>query len=187
MAAGSVKASDMLISSACRCGTLRRGGCARPEGALHQDDVDPSAEFEPDRAQDTDLGETERLVQPNRRPVIAAPDDRDHLPVALLGTALEEAGEEPRSYPAPALRRIDIDRVFEGEAIARPRVIACGIGIAQNAPRLLCDEMGQPARDHVAAPARDLVGLGRDLLERRDPVEDVMTVDRGNVLDIVFA
>src|ERR1700756_1656801 len=106
MAAGSVKTSVILISSARRGGTLRRGACARPEGALHQDDVDPSAEFEPDRPQDTDLGEAERLVQPNQRPVNAAPDDRHHLPVALLGTALKETGEERRSYPASDLRRI---------------------------------------------------------------------------------
>jgi len=37
------------------------------------------------------------------------------------------------------------------------------------------------------APARDLAGLGRDLLERGEPVEDVMTVDRSDVPDIVFA
>src|SRR5689334_17268463 len=79
---------------------LRRRHCrARTERSLHQDAVDPIVEFEPDRGQKTGSRKTERLVQPDRRPLIAAADHGNHLAITEFAATFDE-GREQRSADA---------------------------------------------------------------------------------------
>src|SRR5215469_11063619 len=96
-------------------GWLCRGAAAK--GALHQHDIDTAAELGADRRQQADPGKSERAMEPDRRPLIAAADDRHHLPVAELGTDLDEGAKERSPVAAARFRLIYIDRVFDREAV----------------------------------------------------------------------
>src|SRR5215469_8218358 len=84
---------------------------------LHQNGVDPASEFETDRGQNSASRETKRLVQADRGPLITAPDDGDHLAISEFDTALDEPRKERPPDPAPEFRRIDINRILEGEPV----------------------------------------------------------------------
>src|SRR5215469_11211414 len=117
MIAGSAKLSAMRTSSSWQASHSRQVRCAFAERPLHQNGVDPAAEFETDRGQNPAARETKRLVQANRGPLIAAPDDSDHLPISEFVTALDEPRKERPPDPAPEFRRIDINRILEGEPV----------------------------------------------------------------------
>src|SRR5271166_2358228 len=110
MGRGAADASAMLFSSNkwIRLFGWRRR--ATTEGTLHQYDIDPAAELEADRGQGAGSRETESRMQANRRPCLATADDRDHLPVAEFGAAVEQGCEEGSAEAAPDLRVIDVDR-----------------------------------------------------------------------------
>src|SRR4051812_676433 len=63
-------------------GLFGKGGGSLSERTLHQDDVDPAAEFEPDRLEYAHMGEPERFVKPDRRYGLTAADHGDHLAIA---------------------------------------------------------------------------------------------------------
>src|SRR5205085_6447563 len=78
-----------------------------------------------------------------------------------------------------------IDRIFERIAIADAGPERAGIAIANDLPVVLGDEIRQAARYDIAAAAGNFLDAWRHLLERGDPVQYVMRVnrgDRGNVL-----
>ena len=86
--------------------------------------IDPAAEFEPDRGQETGLRKTERLVQTDRRPLVAAADHGNHLPIAEFATALEEGREQGSADAATDFSNVDVNRILEGEPIGRPCTIS---------------------------------------------------------------
>src|SRR5882762_10594767 len=165
---------------------VRQRRRAIAEGTLHQDDVDPAAEFAADGGQNADLRKAKCRVQADRRPSVAAADDRNHLAVAEFGAAVEEGSEQRPTDPASDFRGIDVDRVLQGEPIGRAGSVRAGVAIAQHSARALGDQIGQAAGDNLAAAGCDLVGLGRNLLEGRQSVEDVVAVDRSDRGDVAL-
>src|SRR5215469_16227396 len=117
MTAGSAKLSAMRTSSSWQANHSRRARGAFTERPLHQNGVDPTAELETDCGQNSAARETKRLVQADRGPLIAAPDDSDHLAISEFVTALDEPRKERPPDPAPEFRRIDINRILEGEPV----------------------------------------------------------------------
>src|SRR6516165_8894948 len=122
-----------------------------------------------------------------RRPRVAAADDRDHLPVAELGATVEQGREEAAAEPAPDFRLVDIYRVFEREPIRRAQPVRSGIAVAENPPRSFGDQVRQAASKDSAPAGSEFVGVGRDLLERGQPVENMMAVNRGDLPDVSLA
>src|SRR5215472_9619828 len=156
----------MIASTA---GWHRRGAAAK--GALHQCDVDPAAEFGADRRQQANPGKPERAMEPDRRPLIAAADDGHHLPVAKLGADLDEGAKQRSPITAAKLGLVDINRIFDREAVGRTCPIEACIAEADDAPSPLRDEMGQPAAEDLAPSLGNLGDIWRGLFERRGPVE----------------
>src|SRR5438477_1797108 len=118
----STKRSAILISSA-GWGVAGHTGAwqclrTRAERALHQHRVNPTAELEPDRREDADVGKAQRFVQADRGDRLAATDHGDHLAVAEFGAAFDQGREQPAADPAPHFAGIDIDRVLERVAVA---------------------------------------------------------------------
>src|SRR5207248_10777074 len=124
MTPGSANASANLTSLVGSTNLTRRHCRARTEGSLHQDTIDPGAEFEPHCGQETDPRKTERLVQPDRRPLVAAADHGNHLAIAEFATALEEGREQGSADAATDFSNVDVNRIFEGEPIGRPCAIS---------------------------------------------------------------
>ena len=62
------------------CGWSWRCAVASAEFALHQDAVDPAAEFEPDRTENANLAKAEALMETDRRVIRAVADDGHDLP-----------------------------------------------------------------------------------------------------------
>src|SRR5271166_1583764 len=120
-------------------------GSTRPECSLHQYDVDPAPEFEPDRAQYPGVCEAERAVQPDRRPLLAAADDRHHLPVPQRRAVVDQAPEQGAADAAAEFAPIDIDRVLERKTIGRAGAVKVDVAIAENLPIALGDEVRQTA------------------------------------------
>src|SRR5215469_11090280 len=65
------------------------GAIGSAQLALHHHDVDPPAEFEPDRPEDADLAKAEPPMQTDRGLIGAVADDRDDLPKAAPFALLE--------------------------------------------------------------------------------------------------
>src|SRR5260370_33810038 len=120
MMPGSANASAKLTSLVGPTNLRRRRCRAQTERSLHQDTVDPAAEFEPDRRQETGSRKTERLVQPDRRPLVAAADHGNHLAIAELAAAVEEGREQGPANARTDFRGVDVNRIFEREPIGRP-------------------------------------------------------------------
>src|SRR5580700_2805879 len=116
---GSASASGKLSPVGSINLTWRRC-CARTECSLHQDAVDPAAEFEPDRGQKTGSAKTERLVQPDRRPLIAAADHGNHLAIAEFAAAFDQGRQQGSANAATDFRGVDVYRIFKGQPIGRP-------------------------------------------------------------------
>src|SRR5580704_963347 len=117
-------ASAMLTSVVGPTSFTRRRCCAGTECSPHQDAVDPAAEFEPDRGQEAGSRKTERLVQPDRRPLVAAADHGNHLAIAEFAAAFDEGGEQGSANAATDFRGVDVNRIFEGESIGRPCTVS---------------------------------------------------------------
>src|SRR5215469_6655018 len=125
MIAGSAKLSAMRTSSSsCQANLARQARRAFTELPLHQNGVDPAAKLETDRGQNSTSRETERLVQADRGPLIAAPDDRDHLAISEFVTALDERRKERPPDPAPEFRGVDINRILKAEPVRRTHAVA---------------------------------------------------------------
>src|SRR5207248_729105 len=139
--------STMLASSGGRAGTgyavLRQAIRARSELPLHQDDIDPPAEFETDRRQDPDRGETEPLMQADRAERLAAADHRDHLPVAELAAPRDHLFQQRSAEAAADFVGLDIDRILHRETIGDAWPKQAGIAIADDPPGTLGYEIRQ--------------------------------------------
>src|SRR5260370_37009172 len=153
----------MLASSAGRrgtgCGGVRRSVRARPELPLHHDDIDPAAEFETDRRQYADRGETEPLMQADRAERLATADHRDHLAVAELAAPRDHLLEQGPAEAAADLAGLDIDRILDREPIRDARPERPGVAITDPAAGALGDQVRQAALDDLAAPPGDLGGI----------------------------
>src|SRR5437762_1339699 len=119
MMPGSANASAKLTSLVGSASLTRRRCRARTERSLHQDAIDPIAEFEADRAQKTGSPKTEPLVQPDRRPLVAPADHGGHLAIAQFAAALEEGREQGSADALTDFGSVDVNRIFEGEPIGR--------------------------------------------------------------------
>src|SRR5438445_11167279 len=106
MTPGSANASAKLTSLVAPTNLTRRRCCPGTERSLHQDTVDPAAEFEPDRRQETGPGKTERLMQPQRRPLVAAADHGNHLAIAELAAAVEQGRKQGAANAATDFRGV---------------------------------------------------------------------------------
>src|SRR5262249_9196489 len=91
-----------------------QGGGAGPEVALHEDAVDPAAEFEADRREQPDLPEAEFGMKADRGEIAAIADDGDHLAVPVGGAARDELRQQRPAHTLPLRLRRDIDRIFDG-------------------------------------------------------------------------
>src|SRR6516165_2646158 len=186
MREGSVTASAILVSSTDRTGVYGKDRYPGTEGALHQDDIDPATKFETDCRENADPGKAQRCMQANRWPCIAAADDRNHLPVAEFGAAVEHGREEGPAYAAPDFRLIDVDRILQGEPIGRAGPVRPGIAVAQHPARVFGDQVGQAAAENRTSTGCELLRVRRNLLEGGEPVEDMMPIDRGDPVDIAL-
>src|ERR1700722_15454437 len=110
-------ASAMLTPLIGSTNLTRRRRCAGTERSLHEDAVDPTSEFEPDRGQEAGSRKTERLVQPDRRPLVAAADHGNYLAIAEFAAAFDEGGEQDSANAATDFRGVDVNRIFEREPI----------------------------------------------------------------------
>src|ERR1700730_15574105 len=99
---------------------------------------------------------------------------------------VEEAFEQRATDPASDLRRIEVDRVLQREPIGRAGSVRAGVAIAQHSARALGHQVGQAKRDDLAPAGRKLLGCGRNLLEGRQPVQDVVPVDRSDCSDVAL-
>src|ERR1700730_701607 len=187
MMPGSANASAKLTSLVGSTNLGRRRRCARTKRSLHQDAVDPAAEFEPDRPQETGSRKPERLVQPDRRPLAAAADHGNHLAIAELAAAVEEGREQGPADAATDFRGVDVNRIFEGEPIGRPCTVSRSVAVSDHPSRSLNYQIGQFERKNIPPAPRNLVLVRRNVLERGNAMKDVMTVDGGDFGYIVVA
>src|ERR1043166_9655340 len=161
-----------------------RGAVAGTERALHQHDVEPAAEFESGRLQRADHTEAQRAVEPDRGRVAAVADHGDHLAEAAALARFEQRLEQRAADALTLAAGLDVDRVLDGVAVGGARPVGGGIGIADDAPALLGDEVGIAAVDDGAAPTRHFGGVGRLDLEARRAMQHVVMIDRGDRRDI---
>lgn len=134
---------------------VRRRGVALTERALHQQRVDPLPVLEGGTFDNSDLLESEALVQLDRRQVLAC-DLSDHVSEAGLFAELDQLGQE-RAANAGALRVGSYeDAVFDHGTTGRARTKTADIGVADygvgagshDVGKLLCDPIS-PAAGHL--------------------------------------
>src|SRR5215212_722795 len=113
-------------------GLFGKGRGPLSERTLHQDDVNPAAEFEPDRLESAHMGEPERFVKPDRCYCLTAADHGDHLAVAQHLAAREHLLQQPATDAAPHFGGVDIDRILERETISASRPKQPGITVSDN-------------------------------------------------------
>ena len=107
-------------------------------------------------------------------------DHRDHLPIAARLGFGDQPLQQLQADAAPVNRRLQIDRILNGEAIGRPRPVGAGIGVSDHAAFERGDEIGKAAVHQRAKAPRHLGQIGRDQLEGRGAVADRVVVDLGN-------
>lgn len=138
-----------------RLALVWRRGVALTERALHQKGVDPLPVFEGGTFDNSDLLESEALVQLDRGQVLAR-DLSDHVSESQLLAKIDQLGQE-RSANAGALRVGSYeDAVFDHGATGRACAKTANIGVANyriatgrhDVRKLLCDPIS-PATSHL--------------------------------------
>ena len=88
---------------------------------------------------------------------------------------------------AADLALIDIDRVFNCEAIGRARPVRSGITVSEHLTRPFSHQVREAVGENIATPGRNLVGLRRYLLKGGDPVQHMVSVNCGDLYYIRLA
>jgi hypothetical protein len=157
---------------------------AAAQGTLHEDGIEPAAEFPADRLEDAGVLETGIQMQADRCDVSAVSDNGDHLTPGPLFASLEKFTEKAASYAFAGMVRMKVDGVFEGVPVGWTWPIGAGIGVAYDAGVRFCVTFGNQVRQAFAqdgfAATRDFGGVWRGEFKGRGPFEDVVRVDGGN-------
>src|SRR5271168_18883 len=75
---------------------------------------------------------------------------------------------------------VQIDRVFSGVAVSRPQAVRRRIGVTHNLSGTLGDEIGKAPADDIEATQSHVILARRLEFKRREPMKDVIRVDRGD-------
>lgn len=157
---------------------------AAAQGTLHEDGIEPAAEFPADRLEDAGVLETGSQMQADRCDVSAVSDNGDHLTPGPLFASLEKFTEKATSNTFTGMVRMKVDGVFEGVPVGGARPIGAGIGVAYYAGVRFCVTFGNQVRQAFEqdgfASSRDFGGVWRGELKGRGAFEDVVCVDGGN-------
>src|SRR5690348_10793044 len=119
-------------------------------------------------------------MQAYRGPLVATANDGNHLPVTKRGGLLDHSRQKGAADAAAALRGVDIDRILKRKPISRARSVGGSITVSEEACAPLGNEIRQSSCNDVTTSPRQFFELRRDLLERRDPVKNMIAVDCGN-------
>src|SRR6478736_6193390 len=139
---------------------LGKGRGSLSERTLHQDDVDPAAEFEPDRLESAHMGEPERFMKPDRGYRLPAADHGDHLAVSQRLAAREHLLQQRATDAAPHLSRVDIDRILERETIPASRPKQPGIAVSDDTTAAFGNDIRQVAGQNLVTAAAHFAGRG---------------------------
>src|SRR5690606_9018008 len=157
---------------------IGRGGGAAVHLKLHENGVEPAAEFVARPDEIARMAEARRLVQAHRSMVIRAiADHGEHLAKAQA-RAFGNEGIEQLPADAPPLRGgIDIDRVLHDEPIGAARPEWTGIGIAEDAAVLFGHEVRVAPGDECFIPPGHLFAARRLEFVARTSLSHGVAVD----------
>ena len=117
-------------------------------------------------------------MQADRSGIAAVADDCEHLPATGRLAAFDQRGEQQTSDAAPACGLVDIDRVFDGEAVGRPQSEPVDVGIAQHPIALVGNQIGEAVFHDIGAPTGHLGQIRRRDLEGAGAMQDMVGIDR---------
>ena len=117
------------------------------------------------------------LMQLDRGRVRGFTDDGHHLAEARFGTGLDETIEQCCPKSPPDGLPIHVDRIFDGVTVGWPSVVGCRVRVASDGALQLGDEVGKFMRTHGLIAALKFLRSGWFFLERRVPVQDMVSVN----------
>ena len=134
---------------------------------MHQSYVDPLFELEAHRAEDANVFESMGGVERYGHRILSS-DGSHHLLRARALTGFYQRREELTTDSATGVGRIDVDRVFNSEAIGRTRAEMVRVGIADDAMVSFRYEVWQTELMDSSDAATDLRFVRR--VEARTPL-----------------
>src|SRR5687768_3345634 len=147
--------------------------------------------LEADALEHAHLAESRLAVQADGRRVGAVADHGEHLAPGPAAAPVHERLQERGAHAAAAAPLVDVDGVLERESIRRARAIGAGVAVAGNRAVELGHDVGLARSDDRLVSHAHLLDARRDLLEARQPVQDMVGIDgldrrdvgRGRVAD----
>ena len=117
------------------------------------------------------------LMQPDRSLICGFTDDGHHLAEARFGTGLDETIEQGCAKSPPYGVLIHIDRIFDSVTVGGSAVVGRRVRIASDGALQLGDEVGKSMVAHGLIAALKFLHSGWFFLERRVPVQDMVSVN----------
>ena len=143
---------------------------------LHQNQIEPAAEFAADLRHSRDLVKAQRRVQPDRCGVGAF--DAGHHHVLAQEARPGDQGRQQGTADALAMdRRIDIDGVLHGVPVAVERPEITEAGKTDNRPGGLGDQHGIAPPPPVRQPSLALRQIGGGVVPYRRGVQRRVIID----------
>jgi phosphatidylserine/phosphatidylglycerophosphate/cardiolipin synthase-like enzyme len=119
------------------------GDPAGAEIPLHQHAVDPATKFEPDRTEHANLAKAEAPMEVDRGAIRTVADDGHNLPQSSCFAFGEQRPHQLPTDPSTGPCRTQVDRVFSGMAVSRPRAVGRRVGVTDD----LSGTLGDTGRD----------------------------------------
>ena len=124
-------------------GHALRLACVRTaERPLHHHHIEPAAVFESDRSQRADALEAGCGMECDRCGIGGVANESDHLPKAMRLGVGEQFPHQQAADSLPLELRIEIDRILNGPAIGRAKMIRAGIGVTRDSAQPLGHRYG---------------------------------------------
>ena len=109
------------------------------------------------RAEDVLPVESAGAMQPDRRNVGGVADHCDHLPVAGASACVDKGAQQRPAEAEAGGTGLDVDRVFDGEAVRGARAERACVGVSEHAIAIDRNQIGVTGSRHRIEPPRHLV------------------------------
>jgi hypothetical protein len=113
-------------------------------------------------------------------------NDRDHLTAAIRPAEFDQLLEQKLSETSREESMMDVNRVFDREAIRGARAIAASVGVSGNHAIHFCDKVRKTVRQDFEATPVHFGGIGRIDLKRSGTSSDVVGVDFSDGCNVPF-